>query len=57
MDFSMQASDRISRRMKLQDLHVFMTVVFSHGVIPGACHIPTLYCDGQRAVIELAKKN
>lgn len=49
----MQASDRIGRRLKLQDLHVFMTVVQAGTMGKAAQHLNTTQPNVSRTIAEL----
>jgi DNA-binding transcriptional LysR family regulator len=49
----MQLSDRIGRRMKLQDLHVLMTVVQAGSMRKAAAHLNTTQPSVSRAIAEL----
>src|SRR6266705_5520764 len=53
MDATMQLSDRIGRRMKLQDLHVFMTVVQAGSMGKAAERLNTSQPNVSRSIAEL----
>jgi DNA-binding transcriptional LysR family regulator len=55
MDLAMQLSDRIGRRMKLQDLHVLMTVVHAGSMGKAAQRLNTVQPAVSRAVADLEK--
>ena len=49
----MQLSDRIGRRMKLQDLHVLMAVVRAGSMRKAAAHLNTTQPSISRSIAEL----
>src|SRR5437899_4936078 len=49
----MQSSDRIGRRVKLQDLHVLMTVVQAGSMLKAAQHLNTGQPNISRSITEL----
>src|SRR5205809_6959470 len=53
MGADMQLSDRIGRRLKLQDLHVLMTVVQAGTMGKAARHLNTTQPNISRAIAEL----